>query len=82
MEYIPFADTSIDQKEKVNDGVIFSVGTIVQKTAMYICVPCGSKKRLIKGGLFPRCLSCMKKEKFNDDDFFKNLEQWEFVEES
>jgi hypothetical protein len=58
----------------------FKVGEAVQKAGIYICVPCGYKKKYKAGERFARCLSCMRGKQYEGDDFFHDLELWEPVE--
>ena len=60
----------------------FQVGDAVKLAGTYVCVPCGYKKFFKEGQVFPRCFACMKKSKYNDDDFFHDLELWELIKES
>jgi hypothetical protein len=57
----------------------FNVGSTVQKDGTYVCVPCGAKKKFKKGQVFTRCFSCMKKEKYDGDSYFKDLGLWELI---
>lgn len=56
---------------------VYSVGTKVPESGYYICVPCGYKKHFKKGATFPQCFGCLKGEKYDGDDYFKNLGTWE-----
>jgi len=57
------------------DFYTYQVGDEVEKTSLYISVPCGCKKYLKKGMRFPNCLYCIdKKEK---KMFAQGLELWE-----
>lgn len=51
----------------------YQVGSAVEESGCYICVPCGYKKYLSKGSRFPRCLKCMGKR----EEFIRGLELWE-----
>lgn len=61
------------------DGV-FRVGSAVSKTTEYICVPCGYKRKLSKGDVFPKCDKCLEGKKFEGDDYISGLGLWEEVD--
>ena len=59
----------------------FEIDSMAKQDGMYICVPCGYKKRFRQGDIFPRCFSCLKKKTYNGDKYIKGLGLWELLEE-
>ena len=60
----------------LNDFGTYEVGTVVEESGWYICVPCGYKKHLRKGDRFSSCMKCLGKE---ENNFKRGLERWERV---
>ncbi len=59
----------------------FNVESIVPKSGIYICVPCGYKRAFKKGDCFPLCFSCLEGKKYNGDRYMKGLGLWELLED-
>jgi hypothetical protein len=69
------------------EEIMYKIGEIVRVSGLYVCVPCGYKKRLNAGDTFPSCVNCMQKQKeeqdeFSPDAFAVNLETWELLEQA
>lgn len=64
-------------EDKTTPNATFNVGSRVPGDGAYVCVPCGYKKKLKKGEVFPECFACMKSEKYDGDHYFKDLGLWE-----
>jgi len=65
---------------------VYKIGEMVRVAGLYVCVPCGYRKRLNAGDTFPSCLNCMRKQQeldeFDPDAFAENLETWELLEQA
>lgn len=67
-------------KEKsVQRGDTFNIGEEVYVEGMYICVPCGYKRRYNRGEKFIRCFKCLKGELDEGKPFIKDLGLWEYL---
>ena len=42
---------------------VYKVGEEVVINGLYVCVPCGYKKKFVIGDTFPQCLDCMRTSK-------------------
>lgn len=65
----------------INPGDTFNIGSKVKKSGMYICAPCGDKKRFRENQEFPNCFSCLEGKVYNEDVYIKDLGLWEFIKE-
>lgn len=78
-----YKNTAHSRHKEQRSGVTsFKVGSAIKESGNYVCIPCGYKKFLQKGEVFPECFSCVKKVKYENDSFFKGLEMWELVDEN
>lgn len=41
-------------------GILYKIGQRVTISGLYVCVPCGYKRRLRVGDVFPACMGCMR----------------------
>lgn len=69
------------------EGIVYKVGEKVRVSGLYVCVPCGYRKRLSAGDTFPSCTNCLRKQQeevdeFDPDAFAENLETWELLEQT
>ena len=62
-------------------GDTFDTGAQVEANGVYVCAPCGYKKKLETGEIFPECDSCTRKneEEVDEDDRMPPSGIWEFV---
>jgi len=60
--------TSENYKKILN----LEVGWRVKQDGMYVCVPCGYRRRFNEGDIFPSCFACLKNKKY-DDDIYKRF---------
>jgi len=65
--------------EYITQKNIFNIGWMVQKSGIYICVPCGYKRAFKVGDILPECFGCMKGKKYDGDDYFSGLGLWELL---
>ncbi|MBI4262510.1 hypothetical protein HY624_03220 [Candidatus Uhrbacteria bacterium] len=65
-------------------GDTFDTGSQVEANGLYVCAPCGYKKRLETGEIFPECDSCTRKneEEVDEDDRMPPSGIWEFVSDA
>ncbi|MDO8581961.1 MAG: hypothetical protein Q7S16_03725 [bacterium] len=57
-----------DQLDDSIAGETFDTGTSVHAGGVYVCSPCGYKKKLEPGDTFPECDSCMKKSGSDEEE--------------
>ena len=65
--------------ERPQVGNTFDVGSRVQISGTYICVPCGYTCTFKKRTVFPRCFNCLVGKKYKGDDYIKDLGLWEYL---
>lgn len=70
---------NILEELQMQNKKVFETGCIVQEDGQYICAPCGDRKSLKKGDIFPRCYSCLAGQEYKGDRFFKDMGVWEKV---
>jgi len=61
------------------EGLIYKGGTRIRISGVYVCVPCGYRRRFNKGEIFPRCIKCMDKKQFQDEELDSNPGIWELT---
>lgn len=66
-----------NSSQKNSKNKVFKPNSLAPKKGAYVCVPCGYKQEFKKGAKFPSCYTCLKKEKYEGDNFFHGLELWE-----
>lgn len=57
------------------EGILYKVGQKVKVAGLYVCVPCGNKKRFQEGDVFPQCLGCMRTSRPVTDTEFQEAEE-------
>lgn len=61
----------------MNDQATYNRGDQVPEENNYVCVPCGFRKHLKQGDVFPECTSCLSGTEEGDEEYVEGLELWE-----
>ena len=56
------------------EGILYKLGEKVKIRGLYVCVPCGYKRRLKRGNVFPSCIGCMSVSRWVTNDEFLEAE--------
>jgi len=64
------------------EGILYKVGEKVRISGLYVCVPCGYKKKLEVGNTFPPCEGCMRISRpVSDTEIQEAAERGEEIDE-
>jgi len=56
-------------------AIIYKIGEKVQISGLYVCVPCGYKRKFAAGDVFAECMGCMKTSKPVSDEEIQEAEE-------
>ena len=79
----------------MTEGILYKVGDKVRINGLYVCVPCGYRRRFKVGDTFGECLGCMRTTMpiansimeegsgvtFDGEELAEGLEIWELLRE-
>ena len=57
------------------EGILYKVGEKVKIRGVYVCVPCGYKRKFKIGDIFSSCLGCMRVSRWISETEFSAAEE-------